>query len=187
MTKVPQFESSAWFVDLDGGRLYGREVGDGDPTIVVVHGGPDFDHGYMLPEMDALAASFRLVYYDQRGRGRSTLACKPDSVTIQSEVDDLDAIRSQLGLDQIVVLGHSWGGLLAMEYAIRHRDRVSHLVLVNTAPVSRSQRRLSPVAQRLAGRATTQPRCWRSCRVRATSPVISPLTPTTTDSILPTR
>ena len=136
MTKVPQFESSAWFVDLDGGRLYGREVGDGDPTIVVVHGGPDFDHGYMLPEMDALAASFRLVYYDQRGRGRSTLACKPDSVTIQSEVDDLDAIRSQLGLDQIVVLGHSWGGLLTMEYAIRHRDRVSHLVLVDTAPVS---------------------------------------------------
>jgi proline iminopeptidase len=136
VTEVPQFDASTWVVDVDGGRLFGREVGNGDPTIVVVHGGPDFDHGYLLPEMDGLAASFRLAYYDQRGRGSSTLAGKPDSVTIQSEVDDLDAIRSYLGLDQIVVLGHSWGGLLAMEYAIRHRDRVSHLVLVNTAPVS---------------------------------------------------
>jgi proline iminopeptidase len=60
---------------------------------------------------------------------------RAEDVSISSEVADLDALRRDLGLDAVAVLGHSWGGLLAMEYATRHPDRVSHLVLMNTAPV----------------------------------------------------
>ena len=123
------------FVQIGPERLYVREVGHGVP-IMVLHGGPDFDHQYLLPEMDRLADSFHLVYYDQRGRGRSFSGVQPDDVTMATEVDDLDRVRESLGLESIAVLGHSWGGLLAMEYAIRHPERVSHLILMNTAPAS---------------------------------------------------
>jgi proline iminopeptidase len=118
-------------------RLYVRDVGHGAP-IVVVHGGPDFDHEYLLPEMDLLAESFHLVYYDQRGRGRSFSGEQPADITMVTEVEDLDRVRESFGFESIALLGHSWGGLLAMEYAVRHPDRVSHLILMNTAPASRA-------------------------------------------------
>ena len=115
--------------------LFCRELGDGHP-IVVLHGGPDFDHCYFLPELDRLADSFHLVYYDQRGRGRSTAGVRPEDVTLRSELEDLDRVRSRFGLESVAVLGHSWGGVMAMEYAIRRPDRVSQLLLLNTGPAS---------------------------------------------------
>jgi len=116
-------------------QLFLRSVGEGRP-IIVLHGGPDFDHNYLLPELDRLAESFHLIYYDQRGRGRSAGDVTPDEVTIASEVEDLDSVRRQFGLESVALLGHSFGGLLAMEYTTRHPERVSHLVLANTAPAS---------------------------------------------------
>jgi proline iminopeptidase len=115
--------------------LYVRDVGAGLP-IIAVHGGPDFDHEYLLPEMDRLGESFHVVYYDQRGRGRSFSEQEPIDVTMASEVDDLDLVRESFGFRSVAVLGHSWGGLLALEYAIAHPDRVSHLILMNCAPAS---------------------------------------------------
>ena len=115
--------------------LYVRDVGAG-PPIIVVHGGPDFDHEYLLPEMDRLGDAFRVVYYDQRGRGRSVSEQEPIDVTMASEVDDLDLVRESFGYQSVAVLGHSWGGLLALEYSITHPDRVSHLILMNCAPAS---------------------------------------------------
>ncbi|MGH3077751.1 MAG: alpha/beta fold hydrolase [Gaiellaceae bacterium] len=91
---------------------------------------------YLLPEMDRLADAFRLVYYDQRGRGRSSGNVEPGEVGIESEVADLDGLRRRLGSESVAILGHSWGGVLAMEYAARRPDRVSHLILLNTAPAS---------------------------------------------------
>lgn len=116
-------------------RLFVREVGSGFP-IVALHGGPDFDHEYLLPELDRLGGRFRVVYYDQRGRGRSFTGEGPGDVTVASEIDDLDRVRASTGSERIAVLGHSWGTILAMEYAIRHPDRVSHLILMNSAPAS---------------------------------------------------
>ena len=128
-------------MQLDG--LFCREVGEG-PPIVVVHGGPDFDHCYFLPELDRLADSFRLVYYDQRGRGRSADGVRAEDVTLGSEIDDLDRVRSHFGLESIAVLGHSWGGVLAMEYAVRHPERVSQLDPAGHRP--RVGRRLAEAA-----------------------------------------
>jgi proline iminopeptidase len=115
--------------------LFCRDVGVGQP-ILVLHGGPEFDHTYLLPELDRLAESFRLVYYDQRGRGRSVSGVRPDQVDLRSEIDDVDRVRTRFGLKSVALLGHSWGGVLAMEYAIRHPDRVSQLILLDTAPAS---------------------------------------------------
>lgn len=123
------------YVPVSNARLYYRAVGEGQP-IIVLHGGPDLDHHYLLPELDRLADSFRLIYYDQRGRGRSAERVKPTEVGIESEIEDLESVRHHFGLDAIAVLGHSWGGVLAMEYATRHADRVSHLILAHTAPAS---------------------------------------------------
>jgi proline iminopeptidase len=129
------------FFPVAGARLCFRDVGAGAP-IVVLHGGPDFDHNYLLPELDRLASEFRLVYYDQRGRGRSARDVDAETVGIDSEMADLDALRRQLGLDAITLLGHSWGAVLALEYATRHPDRVSRLIVVNAAPASHADRLL---------------------------------------------
>jgi proline iminopeptidase len=77
----------------------------------VLHGGPDFDHSYLVPELDVLAESFRLIYDDQRGRGRSAGGVRPEDVTIESEIDDVDHISGRLGLGRVALLGHSWGGV----------------------------------------------------------------------------
>jgi proline iminopeptidase len=124
-----------WQVSANGAALFVREIGAGRP-VVVLHGGPDFDHFYLRPELDHLAQACRLIYYDQRGRGRSARGVRPDDVRLESEIADLEALRRSLGLASIAVLAHSWGGLLAMEYATRHPDRVSHLILMNSAPAS---------------------------------------------------
>jgi proline-specific peptidase len=123
------------YAPVDGARLYYRDIGQG-PPIIVLHGGPSFDHNYLLPDLDCLADAFRLIYYDQRGRGESAENVQPEDVTLASEIADLDAVRAYFQLESVALLGHSWGGLLAMEYALRHPERVSYLILLNTAPAS---------------------------------------------------
>jgi proline iminopeptidase len=117
--------------------LYARAIGSGQP-IVVLHGGPDFDSAYLLPDLDRLADTYRLIYYDQRGRGKSADHVGPDDVTLASDIDDLDKVRERFGLESTTLLGHSWGAVLALEYALRHPTRVSRLILMNPAPVSAS-------------------------------------------------
>jgi proline iminopeptidase len=128
-------EPAEGYVPVPGAELYFREIGDGQP-IAVLHGGPDFNHHYLLPELDRLSDAFRLLYYDQRGRGKSSKGVAPETLSIESEVDDLDRLRQHFGLDAFALLGHSWGSLLAMEYATRHADRLCHLILMNPAPAS---------------------------------------------------
>jgi proline iminopeptidase len=136
-------------VPVAGAALYYRDIGSGLP-IIILHGGPGFDHQYLLPDMDRLADDYRLIYYDQRGRSKSVWSVQPTAVSIQSEIDDLEALRADLHLEQAALLGHSWGGLLAMEYALRHPERVSHLILLNTCPASYDDFKV--FEQRLAAR-----------------------------------
>jgi proline iminopeptidase len=117
--------------------LYFREIGRGQP-VIVLHGGPDFDHGYLLPDLDRLADGFRLIYYDQRGRGRSGDHVQSEDVTLTSDVDDIDKVRQFFHLESPALLGHSWGVVLALEYALRHPTRVSQMILMNPAPASAS-------------------------------------------------
>lgn len=125
-------------VAVDTTSLYVRVAGRGQPMIVL-HGGPDFDTAYLLPELDQLSDAYRLIYYDQRGRGKSAAGVRPEDVTLASDLADLDAIRTHQRVDAPVLLGHSWGTVLALEYALRNPSRVSRLILMNPAPVSASQ------------------------------------------------
>lgn len=128
-------------IPVGDGALWFREVGQG-PPVIVLHGGPDFDCNYLLPELDVLADAYRLIYYDQRGRGRSAANVRPEDVSLASDVEDLKRVRRFVGLETVALLGHSWGGLLALEYAVRHPERVSHLILLNSAFVSADDRLL---------------------------------------------
>jgi proline iminopeptidase len=124
------------YASVENAQLYFRQVGQGR-SIIVLHGGPDFDHNYLLPDLDRLSDSFHLIFYDQRGRGRSAGNVRPEDVSLETEMQDLERLRQHFQLASVAVLGHSWGGLLAMEYATRYPERVSHVILMNTAPASR--------------------------------------------------
>jgi proline iminopeptidase len=82
-------------VALGSASLFVREIGEGHP-ILVLHGGPDFDHSYLLPEMDRLAESRRLLYYDQRGRGRSAAGVRAELVSLESEIADFEGASPTL-------------------------------------------------------------------------------------------
>src|SRR3989440_7743292 len=135
--------------ELNGVRLYTRRVGQG-PPVVVLHGGPGAHHDYLLPQYDHLAEGGRaLLYYDQRGGGRSPV---PRDVPVgwREHVADLETLRAHWELDRLTLLGYSWGGLLAVLYALEHPDRIARLALVSSAPVTAAWR--DEFERRLAAR-----------------------------------
>ncbi|HEX4627932.1 MAG TPA: alpha/beta fold hydrolase, partial [Gemmatimonadales bacterium] len=140
--------STEHLVELAGVRLFTRRVGDG-PAVVVLHGGPGAHHDYLLPQYDRLARRRSLLYYDQRGGGRSPV---PREVPVgwREQVTDLDALRGHWGLERLTLLGYSWGGLLAVLYALEHPHRVERLALVSAAPVTAAWR--DEFERRLAAR-----------------------------------
>lgn len=93
----------------------------GAPQLLVLHGGPGADHQYLLPQMLDLATDHELVFYDQRGGGRSRTD-DPAPITWQTHVDDLAAVATELALDPLHIVGYSWGGLLAMLYSVATSD-----------------------------------------------------------------
>jgi proline iminopeptidase len=125
-------------VPVRGVDLLVRRIGRGHP-VLVLHGGPGAHHEYLLPQFDALAHDRELIYYDQRGGGRSPV---PRDVPVGwvEQVADLEALRAHLGIERLTLAGYSWGGLLAMLYALEHRDRVERLALVSPAPTWRAAR-----------------------------------------------
>jgi proline-specific peptidase len=115
-------------VDIGDCKLYCEQEGQGTP-VVLLHGGPGATHIDFHPCFSRAAGFARVIYYDQRGCGQSDF--KPGKgYCLDQAVDDLDALRRTLGLDQWVVLGHSYGGLLAQCYAMKYPERVKGLVLV---------------------------------------------------------
>ena len=109
--------------------LYVDVVGHGDP-VLLMHGGPSADL-WTLSTFRKLADQFTLVFYDHRCNGRS-VGVPVSSMTWSNLVADAEALREHLGFASWSVLGHSFGGHVALEYVLRHPDRVSRLVLMDT-------------------------------------------------------
>jgi proline iminopeptidase len=146
--------------------LHVREVGKGAP-VVVLSGGPGLSASYMEPVTAELARDHRCIVPDQRGTGGSKLA-KIDATTanLAAYVADLEALREKLALPKLAILGHSWGGMLAMAYAAEHPDRVLRLVLVGSGGPSSAffryfpdniQMRLWPEDLKMAAEAQSAP------------------------------
>jgi proline iminopeptidase len=121
-----------------GINIFERRIGQG-PPVVVLHGGPGAHHDYLLPGFDALARGRELIYYDQRGGGRSPVP-REIPVDWRQQVADLEDLRAQWGLETLTLAGYSWGGLLALLYTIEFPGRVARLALVSPAPAWRSAR-----------------------------------------------
>lgn len=125
-------------VEVNGVRLFTRTIGDG-PDVVVLHGGPGAHHDYLLPYFDRLATGRRLRYYDQRGGGRSPVD-REAPAGWREHVADLDALLALWKLGPTTLLGYSWGGLLALLYAITHPASTGRLGLVSPAAATAADR-----------------------------------------------
>jgi proline iminopeptidase len=110
----------------DGCRLWSAAEGHGLP-LVVCHGGPGL-WDMFGPLAGLLGGQVRVIRWDQRGCGRSE---RRGPYSLTRSVEDLDAVRAQLSLDRVAVLGHSWGAMLALRYALDYPDRVSTLIYVS--------------------------------------------------------
>lgn len=109
--------------------LFVKVIGQGYP-LALMHGGPGLDHTSLLP-LQPCADQFTLIYYDHRCNGRST-GVDVSSMTWENLAADADALCQALGFDRWAVLGHSFGGHVALEYALRYPHRLSHLILMDT-------------------------------------------------------
>ncbi|GAB4039428.1 alpha/beta fold hydrolase [Spirosoma gilvum] len=105
------------------------KIGSKPETVIVLHGGPDATHGYLRPELDGLSKVAKVVYYDQRGIGKSGSA---DSYVWQAQVLDLDRVIHRFSTHKVFLAASSWGTTLAILYAYQHPEKVRGLLLSGT-------------------------------------------------------
>ena len=116
-------------ISVRGISLFVKVIGQGYP-LLLMHGGPGMDHSSLLP-LRPCADQFTLIFYDHRCNGRSEGA-EVTSMTWENLTADAEALRQTLGFDRWAVLGHSFGGMVALEYALRYPQHLSHLLLMDT-------------------------------------------------------
>lgn len=129
---APAQDGVRWITLANGHKVWTQRVGSGKTKVLLLHGGPGFSHDYLQCFADYLPqAGYELYFYDQLGCG---LSDRPDDTglwTLPRYLDELEEVRAALGLDKVVLYGHSWGGILGIEYALRHPERLSGLVISN--------------------------------------------------------
>lgn len=121
------------FVAVGNSKLYYEEEGRGIP-LVLISGGPGATHHAFHPYFSQIKNDARIIYYDQRGTGKSSTDNTGKTYTIKQAVEDLDALRKALGIDKWAVLGWSYGGLLAQCYALTYPEHITGLILVAANP-----------------------------------------------------
>jgi proline iminopeptidase len=151
----------------DGVRLYYRVAGSGPDTIVVINGGPGVGHEVLAPDVVPLEARHTVVFYDQRGGGRSGL---PDTTALGMDrfVEDLDAVRRHLGMERMSLLAHSYGPLIAASYARAHPERVERMIFFGGLGPRRDDA-IAFARARTAQRDSAQERRWQDIARRLRS------------------
>lgn len=131
------------FADINGTRLFfdvegsGYKIEKGElkekPVCFLLHGGPGGTHLGFRPHFSQLADDIQFVYIDNRGSGFSGKGHQ-STYNLENNVEDIEALRKYLGLEKICLLGHSYGGMVAMSYAIKYQENLSGLLLLTTSP-----------------------------------------------------
>jgi proline iminopeptidase len=132
--KTTEWIQPAGDVQLSAHARGGR---DGGPALIVLHGGPGLSHEYTRPIEGLATAELRVIGFDQRGVGRST----PPPISafgLEHHVDDVEVLRRGQSVERVHLLGHSWGGLVAMGYAAKYPAHVASLVLVDSVAPTRA-------------------------------------------------
>src|SRR6202521_4592417 len=123
------------FVSVEGGRVWYEIVGSGDAIpMLALHGGPGYPHDYLEP-LEGLSRDRPVVFYDQLGCGKSDRPTDPALWKADRFVREVAQVRSALGLNEVHLLGQSWGGMLATDYVLAGAEGIRSLVLAS-APLS---------------------------------------------------
>lgn len=173
-------KSEGYILTREGGRVFYRFVGRGPDTVVVLHDGPALHMGAIAPDLAPLARRHVLLFYDQRGGGRSDPGEAPamrrvsdwvrDPLLVSNQVRDLEALRKHFGMGKLTLLGHGWGAGIAAQYATDWPERVDRLVLLSPVPPSREPyfpQAESRLRERLGGRSArldSSAVAWKSAR-----------------------
>lgn len=126
----------AGYIQVKKGQIYYECHGKGVP-IVVIHGGPGLTMNYLFPHLLGLETIGAIIFYDQRGTGKSkNCHISNDMINIEQFIEDLENIRKALNFKRFILLGHSFGGFLAMKYAIHYPKQVKGMILMSTLPAN---------------------------------------------------
>lgn len=120
------------FATVNGTELFYVESGRGIPFFAI-HGGLGFDHAYLRNAFAPVEDLARIVYFDQRCNGRSKCS-SIEELTMEQLAADVDGLRQELGFEKVGLAGHSYGGFVALQYAVTYPDHLSHLILLDTSP-----------------------------------------------------
>lgn len=135
-TNYTQEKIQEKFIQAGETKLFCRWIGNGNP-LIVLHGGAGYlTQDYLLPHMTRLAKDNLVVFYDQRGLGRSTCDITPEQINLKIYIEDIETVRRFLGVKKMSILGHSWGSFLGLHYALAHPESIDKLILLSSMPVS---------------------------------------------------
>ena len=126
-------ETTTEVVEINGVKHFIEKMGEGEP-LVILHGGPGLFHDYLVPHFKNLAQDYQIIFYDQRGCGKTEFPQDTSTINIETYVEDLEAIRNHLKLEKLNLIGHSWGSLLSLNYAKKYPNNLERLILVSPAP-----------------------------------------------------
>ena len=119
------------YVTVSGAKLWVETDGKGEP-LLLIPGGPGCSHVYFHPYFSTLSDSYRVIYFDAFGRGKSDRARNVSEYSFDRDVEDIEGLRKAMNLGQINLLGHSYGGMVAQAYAIKYPQSVRRLILSST-------------------------------------------------------
>jgi len=132
-----------YLTGAEGAKIYYQVIGSGQDSIVVIHGGPGAGMQSVLPSVKPLTQNFVLILYDQRGGGKSELPADTTKLQPQYFVEDLEAVRQYFGLERMNVITHSFGSILAAQYALTYPNHLKRMVFHGaTGPVLQQELKL---------------------------------------------
>ena len=137
VTSAQRQSREGYIVTPDSLRLFYRVTGKGPDTVIAVHGGPGVNLESIAGDFAPLEARHTIIFYDQRGAGRSTLPADTAQLGARQQVDDLETVRRYFGIARVTLIAHSYGPLLAASYAFAHPDRVRRMVFFGPVPPRR--------------------------------------------------
>ena len=145
-------------LEVNGANLFYETIGSG-PPILVMHGGLGLSHDYLRPYFDQLADTHTVVYYDHLGNGRSDRPDDYADMTFDRLSSDAAALMTSLGHETFTLIGHSYGGFIAQDFAVSYPDRLDGLVLIDTVPAFDYQPTVSGSNEQMQafGKLFTQP------------------------------
>ncbi len=127
--------STTEFVEINGVNHFIEKIGKGEP-LLVLHGGPGLFHDYLVPYFKHLSKKYQIIFYDQRGCGKTDFPTDTSTITLKNYVTDLEAIRKYLKIDKLNLVSHSWGSMIALNYGKKYPNHLKKLILISPAPAT---------------------------------------------------